>query len=89
MLVTAVFEKTMVLECGKVKQFSGVTVMSTDVDGVTDGARYFVDILACSIEAIVGLTLLSLLVKSAAFLVVMPPLGMISSSLPYATLWFC
>ncbi len=76
MLVSAVFEKTLVLERATANGFAGVTVMSTDVDGVTDGARFFVEILACCVEVAVGLTLLSLRVGAASFLVIMPPLGM-------------
>lgn len=56
---------------------SAVTLMSTDIDGITDGVRAINETWINYLEVGFGIYLLATLVGKAAFLVALPLLGMI------------
>lgn len=76
MLIPEVFQKTLVLDHAKASDYSAMTLMSTDIDGIVEGSRMFVEITASFIETAVGIGLLTTVTGAASFLVIIPSISM-------------
>ena len=71
-LISLIFRKTLELDMGAMVDAAPVTLMSTDIDGITQGFQYIHDIWGFFIEIGVGLFVLQRYVGYPAFLVIVP-----------------
>ncbi|KAK3180626.1 hypothetical protein K4F52_007976 [Lecanicillium sp. MT-2017a] len=65
MLSSEVFQKTMVLSHDRASDNAAMTLMSTDVNGIVDGTRMFVETAASFVETLAGIGLLATVTKAA------------------------
>lgn len=80
-LVTLTYDKTMRLSLKEAKKSAGVSVMSTDVEGVETVIFMFNEIWSGLITGGVGLYILSTKIGAASFLSVLPAISMYLSYL--------
>lgn len=80
-LVTLTYDKTMRLSFNEAKKSAGVSIMSTDVDGVESIIVNFNEIWAGLVTGGVGLYILSTKIGAASFLSILPAISMCPSYL--------
>ncbi|KAK2592795.1 hypothetical protein QQS21_009499 [Conoideocrella luteorostrata] len=71
-LVSEIFKKTLAIEQVNAKEFAAATLMSTDIDGISEGLPKFHELWASFLELGLGLYFLSTAVGAAAFLIIFP-----------------
>ena len=81
-LISLIFQKTLQLDRGAMTDAAPVTMMSTDIDGMTQGFQYIHDIWGFFIEIGVGLFVLQRYVGYSAFLVVVPSFCELTKPMP-------
>ena len=74
-LVPFIFQKTLMLDHNTAPDMAGVTVMSTDIDGITAGLLSMHDLWANIIEVGIGIYLLQRQVGAACAFFVVPGIG--------------
>jgi hypothetical protein len=75
-LVALIYDKTLYLSCDKLHDSAPLTLMSTDIDGLTTGVQNLHDIWADFIQIGVGVYLLERQVGVSCFFVIILTVGM-------------
>ncbi len=76
-LISQILRKTFVLDYEEAKKSAALTLMSTDIEGISRVLPKVHEAWAGLIELGVGIYLLSTIVKEASILVIIPALGML------------
>jgi hypothetical protein len=71
-LISLIFQKTLQLDTDAITDSAPVTLMSTDIDGITLGFQNIHEIWGDLVQVAIGLYLLQTQVGNAGFLVVVP-----------------
>jgi hypothetical protein len=87
-IVPLISKKTLYLPGEIANETAALTLMSTDVQGLTSGITRFHDIWVSFIEICIGIFLLSIAVGDAIYLVFIPVIGKKGRETSYATLTF-